>query len=102
MEHWRRTLPNPMLTIHYEALVSNPEAAQRLLLQFLELDGDQLQQAPLSTRGPTAPPMHPSHTPTGFPELTCELIGFGQRFEHQMQPMMAAYWAFAQHAETPN
>jgi len=37
-EHWRRVLPLPMLTIDYEALISNPESEGRRLVEFLGLD----------------------------------------------------------------
>jgi hypothetical protein len=39
-EHWRRVLPLPMLTIDYEALISNPESESRRLIEFLGLDWD--------------------------------------------------------------
>jgi len=38
--HWRSTLPNPMLTVDYEALVDDPERESRKLIDFLGLDWD--------------------------------------------------------------
>jgi len=41
MEHWRRTLPaGAMLEVSYEALVHDPEAASRTLMEFLGLPWD--------------------------------------------------------------
>lgn len=38
LEHWRSVLPIPMLDVHYEALVSDPEAEVRRLIAFVGLD----------------------------------------------------------------
>ena len=38
MEHWRSVLPIPMLDVHYEALVSDPDAEVRRLIAFMGLD----------------------------------------------------------------
>jgi tetratricopeptide (TPR) repeat protein len=41
MEHWRETLPSPILDVPYEALVSDPEDWSRKLIEFLGLPWDQ-------------------------------------------------------------
>ena len=41
MEHWRGTLPSPILDVPYEALVGDPEDWTRKLLEFLGLPWDQ-------------------------------------------------------------
>jgi hypothetical protein len=41
MEHWRETLPSPILDVPYEALISDPEDWTRKLLEFLGLPWDQ-------------------------------------------------------------
>ena len=40
MAHWKRVLPNPMLTVRYEDLVGDQEAETRRVLDFLELPFD--------------------------------------------------------------
>ena len=40
MEHWRSVLPIPMLDVHYEALVSDPDAEVRRLIAFMGLEWD--------------------------------------------------------------
>ncbi len=40
LTHWRRTLPLPMLDLHYEKMVADPEATCRGLLDFLGLPWD--------------------------------------------------------------
>lgn len=37
-EHWQRVLPNRMLEVQYEALVENPEAEVRRMLEWLDLE----------------------------------------------------------------
>ncbi|MBD3220953.1 tetratricopeptide repeat protein [bacterium] len=38
MDHWRRTVPTPMLEVQYEELVTDPEAGARRLVEFLGLE----------------------------------------------------------------
>ena len=38
MKHWMDVLPNPILTLDYEALVADPETQARRLLEFIGLD----------------------------------------------------------------
>jgi tetratricopeptide (TPR) repeat protein len=40
MAHWRQALPLPMLDVHYEQLVTGPEAIIRELISFCGLDWD--------------------------------------------------------------
>jgi tetratricopeptide (TPR) repeat protein len=40
MRHWQSVLPIPILELHYESLVSDPEAQARRLLEFAELPWD--------------------------------------------------------------
>ncbi|MCA9311535.1 MAG: sulfotransferase [Phycisphaerales bacterium] len=37
MSHWKRLVPNPILTVHYETLVEHQEAETRRILEFLDL-----------------------------------------------------------------
>ena len=38
LDHWASTLPNPVLEVDYEKLVSEPEQEIRRIIEFLELD----------------------------------------------------------------
>lgn len=38
MRHWQRVLPNPILELEYEKLVTDPEVQARRLVDFAELD----------------------------------------------------------------
>jgi len=38
MDHWAAALPNPVLEVHYERLVAEPEQEIRRIVEFLELD----------------------------------------------------------------
>ena len=40
MDIWKAVLPNPMLTVEYEELVTNPEATMRQVFQHINLDWD--------------------------------------------------------------
>jgi len=49
MAHWARTLPLDMLTVDYEALVADPEAQTRRLIDFVGLEWDARCLAPHRT-----------------------------------------------------
>ena len=40
MAHWRAELPTPMLEVDYEALVAEPEAQARCIVEFCGLEWD--------------------------------------------------------------
>jgi tetratricopeptide (TPR) repeat protein len=40
LDHWRLVLPGPVMEVSYEALISNPEAESRRLIEFLGLPWD--------------------------------------------------------------
>ena len=40
MEHWRSALPSPLFELHYEELVTAPEAVTRKLISFCDLPWD--------------------------------------------------------------
>jgi tetratricopeptide (TPR) repeat protein len=52
MTHWQAVLPNPILTVPYEALVTEPEAWSRRMVAFLGLEWDERCLAPHETRRP--------------------------------------------------
>jgi hypothetical protein len=41
MAHWRRVLPLPIMDVHYEALVNDPEGISRKLVEFCGLHWDE-------------------------------------------------------------
>jgi len=89
---WTSLLPNPCLTIPYEALVQDPSATLQRLHAYLGVS-------------PVTPP-HPSSTALSgtpswriFPSrsidhtagISSSLVGFAERFANQLHPLMDAY-----------
>ncbi|MFN2329256.1 MAG: sulfotransferase [Chromatocurvus sp.] len=96
MAHWLRELPNPMATIHYESLSKDPAGALQGLARDLGLD--MANGHPI----PTAPGDHTSARDSEWRLFTSrsidshgsirpDLIGFGERFQQQMQAAIHAY-----------
>lgn len=94
MAHWLRELPNPMATVHYESLTRDPNGALQALARDLELDihvGH-----PAAPDGPSATPesewrLFTSRSIDSHGSIRPDLIGFGARFQQQMQAAMTAY-----------
>uniref|UniRef100_A0A7S2CT46 protein-tyrosine sulfotransferase n=1 Tax=Octactis speculum TaxID=3111310 RepID=A0A7S2CT46_9STRA len=65
-EHWRNTLTIPMMQIHYEDLVLNPEAAIRDMIRFLGLSWEApIMQfhAQVNTKGVSTASVYEVHEP---------------------------------------
>lgn len=94
MAHWLRELPNPMATVHYESLTRDPTGALQALARDLELDihvGH-----PTASDGQPATPasewrLFTSRSIDSHGSIRPDLIGFGARFQQQMQAAMTAY-----------
>lgn len=50
MAHWHQVLPLPIMNIHYEALVTNPDTISRELLRFCDLPWDDRCLAPQNSQ----------------------------------------------------
>lgn len=94
MAHWLCELPNPMATVHYESLTRDPAGALQALAQDLELDihGG---HSTASGGHPAAPAsewrLFTSRSIDSHGSIRPDLIGFGTRFQQQMQAAMNAY-----------
>lgn len=94
MAHWLRELPNPIATVHYEALTTDPTGALQALVQELELD-IHVGHHTVSDCPPAAVAskwrLFTSRSIDSHGSIRPDLIGFGARFQQQMQAAMTAY-----------
>jgi tetratricopeptide (TPR) repeat protein len=88
IEHWQAVLPNPVLVVDYEVLVSDPEATRTRLFGHLGL-------APPPARARAAAAgdwrLYPSKSPGAGTALEPHLIGFADRFRTELEPLVRAY-----------
>lgn len=94
MEHWLRELPNPMVTVHYESLTRDPAAVMNALVHGLGLDIQQRDSAVpegAADTGDSAWRLYTSRSIDSHGSIRPDLIGFGERFQQQMQAAMQAY-----------
>ncbi len=92
MDHWLATLPNPILELRYEEVVADPGHSTRALYHHLNLDPLR-NSAPAPAGTAAAARLFSSRTSAGFDVISADLVGFGQRFRQQLEPMLAAYTA---------
>jgi len=94
MDHWQQVLPNPMLRIRYEDLVTRPYDTVDRLAEFLgqPLSPDDKQQrfADLFQRV-EGQICHPSHAMNQLQGITPNMIGFAKPFEKELEPMKVSY-----------
>lgn len=86
IEHWNQIMPNPILIVDYENLVSDPETVRKQLFAHIGLE---------------APPkrdvsdenwrLFPSKSPGPKTPIRPVLLGFADRFAEELQPLVAAY-----------
>ncbi|HKL63169.1 MAG TPA: hypothetical protein VJ883_07360, partial [Woeseiaceae bacterium] len=82
-------LPNPVLVVDYEDLVTDPEGTRARLFAHLGL----------APPGPAAPVaagnwrLFPSKSPSAGSALDPSLVGFAERFTEELGPLVAAYEA---------
>ncbi len=88
IRHWRQALPNPMLEVAYEDLVTDPVGTQRALWSSLGLP-------PLASPTPPATDnpwrVFPSRSIDSVGAISADLVGFAQRFCSQLEPLTRAY-----------
>lgn len=91
MDHWAQTLPNPLLQVRYEELVTDPQAVRGQLLQLLGLNG--------TVQSIEAPPkqdasrwrLFPSRSLDGLEQIRDDLLGFSAPYAKHLAPMRNAY-----------
>ncbi len=90
IRHWREAMPNPMLEVHYEELVRNPEATQQALFAGLGLPPTPT----LKGSGMDASwRVFPSRSIDAVGAISPDLVGFADRFRKQLEPLAKAYTA---------
>ena len=94
MQHWLCQLPNPMATVHYERLSRDPAGTLQAMQRDLNLDLAPAQHActPGIQSGDSADwRLFTTRSIDAYGSIRPDLIGFGRRFERQMQAAMEAY-----------
>lgn len=100
IDHWQAVLPNPVLVVDYEELVTEPARMRERLFAHLGLSAPP--QAASATGRPAgeagADPagrwrLFPSKSPGAGSALDPSLLGFAARFEEELKPLVAAYEA---------
>ncbi|MEE4295211.1 MAG: sulfotransferase [Wenzhouxiangella sp.] len=88
IDHWCSVLPNPVLVVDYEDLVSDPGGARSALFAHLGLE------APARVEQKSTEEdwrIFPSRSPGPGTPISPALIGFSDRFEAELAPMISAY-----------
>jgi tetratricopeptide (TPR) repeat protein len=98
--HWQAVLPNPVLVVDYEALVTEPAAMRAKLFAHLGLSPPPAPAAtagdrPGERRAQTAADwrLFPSKSPGAGSAPDPSLLGFAERFAEELKPLVAAYEA---------
>lgn len=89
MDHWVATLPNPVLTLRYEDMVTDPHAAAARLsaLTCLAIPAP----APRDRQAMRLTPGRSLGRSLGGDGISAELVGFSAPYATHLAPMMAAF-----------
>ncbi|MEE4637286.1 MAG: sulfotransferase [Wenzhouxiangella sp.] len=88
IDHWRAVLPNPVLVVDYEDLVSDPEGTRTALFAHLGLEVPARIERKSSEQDWR---VFPGRSPGPGAPISPALIGFSDRFEGELAPMISAY-----------
>ncbi len=88
IEHWSNILPNPVLVVDYEDLVSDPEGMRRRLFAHIGLE---LPSLPERAVADTDWRIFPSRSPGPATPISPALIGFSDRFADELKPLICEY-----------
>ncbi|MHA7817759.1 MAG: sulfotransferase family protein [Pseudohaliea sp.] len=98
--HWQAVLPNPVLVVDYEDLVTEPARLRNRLFAHLGLSlPPQAEAAANRTPGEQGTAaaggwrLFPSKSPGAGSALDPALLGFAGRFKEELTPLVAAYEA---------
>lgn len=91
IDHWQDVLPNPVLVVDYEDLVTDPERTRARLFDHIGLTPPPRTMAPAAKEG--AWRLFPSKTPGTGSALDPSLLGFADRFQRELRPLVRAYRA---------
>lgn len=87
MEHWVRTLPNPVVELDYEKTVSDPKGTVRRLSEVTDLD-----LTPPRAAGTPPLRLSPGRS-LGREGISAGLVGFATPYARHFAPMTEAYHA---------
>ncbi|MAC19670.1 MAG: hypothetical protein CMJ23_08385 [Phycisphaerae bacterium] len=87
MDHWESTLPIPMLSVRYEALIDDPETQINRITTFLGLESD---AACLRFHEQKRAVLTPSHDQVNRP-LNRKGIGRWRSYQARIEPVLKAY-----------
>ena len=90
---WQATMPNPMINITYEEVVTDPVgSASRILSAFgVTIDHAALEQA--AKDDGTTLNLAPGRSLDGVGAIRGDLVGFSKRFARHLEPVLPAYQA---------
>ncbi|KGE03879.1 sulfotransferase family protein [Pseudohaliea rubra] len=90
IDHWQAVLPNPLLVVDYEELVTDPEGTRARLFALLGLAPP---PRPLRSGEAEDWRLFPSKSPGAACAPRPSLLGFADRFEEELAPLVKAYEA---------
>ncbi|QOC21217.1 tetratricopeptide repeat protein [Wenzhouxiangella sp. AB-CW3] len=88
---WLEYLPNPMLEVHYEDVVRQPEQTARTIHEFLGREWKPEYLDVLDTRQDLAAALGPAGSVDAPMALRDDFIGFSKPFHHRLEPLVKGY-----------
>ncbi|MEQ8516198.1 MAG: sulfotransferase, partial [Chromatocurvus sp.] len=102
MAHWLRELPNPMATVHYEALARDPtgtiQAIGRALGIAIRVADPGITDGSAAAESESEWRLFTARSIDAHGSIRPDLIGFGERFSPHMQTAINAYKEESAHA----
>jgi tetratricopeptide (TPR) repeat protein len=90
IDHWLRELPNPMLCVDYESVVSDPAGTLARIDRELGLALGPTGGTPATPGDEAGWRLYPARSIDSQGSISPTLVGFGQRFSRAMRPAMTA------------
>lgn len=91
MEHWAQVLPNPIYLVDYEALVADPQQVMDNLLAELGLEREKPYEQVVDSNTNLVDTLSPIVSVDAPMPITDRFVGFHQRFQQQLQPLVKGY-----------
>ena len=92
---WQETMPNPMIEISHDALVSDPVAVASSALRRFGMPVDEPALHRAAGEGDSALALSPGRSLDGVGAIRPDLVGFSGRFSRQLAPVLPAHEAEA-------
>lgn len=90
---WQATMPNPMIELSYEEVVSDPVASASRILAAFGMGIDQPALAAAAKDDGTALNLSPGRSLDGVGAIRGDLVGFSERFARHLEPVLPSYEA---------